>query len=80
MRDSSAYQAILEEGAERGRTEGQIEEARRLLLRWGTKRLGIPDAATEAAVRAITDLGRLELLLDRLQQNVASWAELLQLS
>src|SRR5690242_15492582 len=28
MRDSSAYQAILEEGAERG----QIEEARKLLL------------------------------------------------
>jgi hypothetical protein len=74
MRDSSAYQAILEEGAERC----QIEEARKLLLRWGTKRLGNPDAATEAALRAITDLDRLELLLDRLQQNVTSWAELLR--
>ncbi len=39
MRDSTAYQAILDEGTERGRAEGQIEEARKLLFRWGTKRL-----------------------------------------
>jgi hypothetical protein len=72
MRDSSAYELILD--------EGRTEEARKLLLRWGTKRLGNPDAATEAALQAITDLDRLELLLDRLQQDVTSWAALLQTS
>jgi predicted transposase YdaD len=69
MRDSTTYQAILD--------EGRAEEVRKLLLRWGRKRLGEPNAAIEAAVQAITDLERLELLAERVHE-VASWQELLQ--
>ena len=93
MRDSTTYQAILEEGrvegltkgrAEgraEGRTEGlsmgRIEEARQLLLRLGRKRFGQSDATVEAAVQAINDLERLELLIERMLE-VGTWQELLQ--
>jgi predicted transposase YdaD len=85
MRDSTTYQAILDEGrAEgeiRGRAEGEIkgraEEARRLLLRLGRKHLGDPEQAVEAAVRAITDVERLELLAERITE-VSSWLDLLR--
>ena len=81
MRDSTTYQAILDEGrAEgelKGRTEGQMEEARRLLLRLGRKRLGDPEEAVKAAVRAITDVERLELLAERITE-VGSWQDLLR--
>lgn len=85
MRESTAYQAILDEGrAEgeiKGRAEGEIkgraEEARRLLLRLGRKRWGDPDPAIEATVHAITDVERLELLAERLSE-VSSWQDLLR--
>jgi predicted transposase YdaD len=69
MRESTAYQAILD--------EGRAEEARRLLLRLGRKHLGNPEAAVEATVRAITDVERLEMLAERVTE-VASWQDLLQ--
>jgi hypothetical protein len=72
MRESTAYQAILDEG----RAEGRAEEARKILLRQGHKRFGAPTAAEEAAFVAITDLDRLERLSDRLLE-VANWQELL---
>lgn len=89
MRDSETYQAILDEGRAEGilmgenkgraegRTEGQAEEARKLLLRLGRKHLGEPAATVEAAVRAITDVERLEVLVERLTE-IASWQDLLQ--
>jgi predicted transposase YdaD len=93
MRDSTTYQAILDEGRaeglikgreegrtmgrEEGRTMGQVEEARRLLLHLGRKRFGLPEQPVEEAVRAINDLQRLEVLLERLIDAV-SWQDLLQ--
>jgi predicted transposase YdaD len=89
MRDSTTYQAILDEGrAEgevKGRAEGIIvgeskgraEEARQLLLRLGRKKLGAPETTVEEAVRAITDVDRLEFLIERLLE-VTSWQDLLQ--
>jgi predicted transposase YdaD len=80
MRDSDTYQAILDEGrAEgliQGEARGRAEEARQLLLRLGRKRLGEPEATVEAAVQAINDLERLELLAERVS-DVKSWPELL---
>ncbi|HZY85817.1 MAG TPA: hypothetical protein VFE78_13365 [Gemmataceae bacterium] len=80
MRDSTTYQYILEEGRQEGRQEGlamgRVEEAQRTLLRQGRIRFGAPDGATETALRAITDLERLEGLLDRLV-TVSGWQELL---
>ncbi len=72
MKESTTYQAILQEGA----TEGAVQEARKLLVRLGTKRLGAPSARTQAALTKITDLGRLETLIDRLG-TVESWHALL---
>jgi predicted transposase YdaD len=72
MRESSTYQMILAEG----RGEGQTEEARKVLLSLGGKRLGPPSEATIGRVRAIQQLERLEQLLERLL-DVSDWDELL---
>jgi hypothetical protein len=77
MQESTTYQKILRDG----RTEGRIAEARRMLLRLGTKRFGDPDAATVAALEVIEDIDRLEALGERiLDTDVHNWAELLQIS
>jgi predicted transposase YdaD len=68
MKESSAYQMILEEG--RG------EEARRILLRQGRRRFGEPDPAVVVRIEAMMDLDQLDALIDRLL-DVSSWEELL---
>jgi hypothetical protein len=64
MKESTTYQAIL------------ADEAKRIMLRQGTKRFGPPHARTRAAIEAITDVDRLEQLTERLL-DVSSWDELL---
>ena len=72
MRQSSVYQRILNEG----RTEGQIEGERRLLLRQAIAKFGpAPDAAM-ARVQALSDPDELDRLGVRLL-DVATWGELL---
>jgi predicted transposase YdaD len=72
MRESTAYQAILDEGRAEGRAEGE----RKLLRRMGEKRFGPPSPAEEAALASVTDLDRLERFSDRLLE-VTSWQGLL---
>ena len=72
MEESVTYQAILEKGVARGRAE----EARSLLIRFGRRRLGEPDAAARAALQAIADVQRLESLCERVHE-AATWEELL---
>jgi predicted transposase YdaD len=72
MKESVTYQAILEEGEGRGILAG----AKKVLRVMGEDRFGPPDAATAAALEAITDLAQLEELGVRLLR-VASWQELL---
>jgi hypothetical protein len=69
MRDSDTYLAILD--------EGHVEEAKKLLFLLGKKFLGPPGEPVMATLAAITDLERLELLLERLS-DVKSWQELLE--
>ena len=88
MEESSVYRYIvkkgLAEGLEQGwatghalgYSEGCAEEARKLLLRLGRKHLGSPDTAVQAEVENLSDLDRLEALLDRVTE-VKTWAELL---
>jgi predicted transposase YdaD len=80
MKESSTYQAILEEGRNEGRnegrTEGALKEARRFLLLQGESRFGSPDAATLAALEAINDLKKPENLGVQLI-NATSWKDLL---
>ena len=87
MKESSTYQAILEEGRSEGRsegrtegrTEGAIAEARKLLRRLGDKTFGPPDDHTAGALDGIDDLERLETLCERLS-SATSWLELLSQS
>ena len=80
MHESSAFALYEEKGREEGRMEGRqegrVEESHRLLLRQGSKRFGVPDAATEATLVAIRDLERLERLADAMF-NAQSWQEFL---
>jgi predicted transposase YdaD len=68
MRESSTYQAILE--------EGQAAGIQKVLLRQGRKRLGAADTATQEATRAVTDVDRLERISERLL-DASTWQEVL---
>jgi predicted transposase YdaD len=72
MKESSTYQAILEEG----RAEGAVAEAKKVLRLQGDEAFGGPDAATAAAIEQLTDLTRLEEMLKRLR-SAQSWQDLL---
>jgi hypothetical protein len=76
MEESVTYQAIIRKGAAMGEARGRAAEARRVLLRLGEKRFGRPAASVKAAVEAITDVERLEALIDQLL-DAQSWQELL---
>lgn len=80
MRESSTYQMILEEGRVegeiRGRAEGQIIEARRIVLGLGTSKFGTPDAATLATLERLDNLDALHRLAAGLLQT-STWEELL---
>ncbi len=72
MKESTTYQYTLEEG----RQLGLQEEARRLLVLMGERRLGQLDAGTQTALDATLSLEELERLLTRLLE-VETWQELL---
>ncbi len=68
MKESSTYQLIID--------EGRAQEARTMLLRQGTKRFGPPSPEARSTLEEISDIGRLEVLGERLL-DVESWDELL---
>jgi hypothetical protein len=74
MKESVTYQAIIEEGA----AKGKREEARRMLLLFGRDKLGEPSAAAQAALDALADVNRLEELAQHIHR-AGSWDELLGL-
>lgn len=77
MRESDTYMMILEEGREEGRAEGELREARTLLLSLGERRFGgPPDEATLTELNAINERGRLEELTLRVL-DVTTWQDLL---
>ncbi len=82
MKESVTYQAILEEGRvkglDQGRDQGRIIEAKDVILQLGRKRLGPPEQIILAKIEAMTELGQLKLLIDRLDE-VTSWNKLLGL-
>jgi hypothetical protein len=85
VKDSTTYQKILRdgraEGLAEGRTKGHIEEARRIVLRRGTKRFGEPEAAVLAELEDIGDINRLEDLIERsFDADVRDWDGLLGLA
>ena len=72
MKESSTYQAILEEG----RSEGAVAEAKKVLRLQGDDAFGPPDDRTAAAIERLADLARLEDLLRRVR-TAGSWKQLL---
>jgi hypothetical protein len=66
--ESSYYRLLI--------NEGQIKEARKLVIHFGGMRLGPPDEATRAAIESINDLDVLERLLDR-TLTASDWTQLL---
>jgi predicted transposase YdaD len=68
MRESSTYQAILD--------EGQVVRARRDVIELGTEKFGPPDSATVAAIERLDDLDILSRLLRRILRT-STWEELL---
>jgi predicted transposase YdaD len=88
MKESSTYQAILDEGRSEGielgrsegiqlgRSEGSVAEARRLLLLLGIARFGPPDEQVRAAIEGMDSIERLEPLTVRVL-DAAGWDELL---
>jgi predicted transposase YdaD len=75
MKESSTYQAILEEGRQEGRTEGAVAEAKKFLRIYGDIHFGPPDARTIAAIERINDPAQLEELYRR-SQTATSWQEI----
>lgn len=80
LEDSTTYQLILNKGMRqgeaRGEARGRAAEAQSLVLTLGTQRFGRPEAAVEAALRAISDRERLERIATRLL-TATDWNELL---
>jgi hypothetical protein len=76
MRESSTYQAILQEGRAEGIAQGAVSEAKKVLRLQGDDAFGPPDARTAAAIERINDLMRLEELLKRVR-TAGSWQDLL---
>ena len=76
MKESSTYQAIVEEGRLEGVTQGRAEGMRNLLLAQGEAQFGQPDEQTRASILEIADVERLQELGKRVL-HVRTWRELL---
>jgi hypothetical protein len=68
MRESDTFMAIVE--------EGELKEAKKIVLLLGKKSLGAPDESVKTALESITNLERLELMLQRIGE-VETWQQLL---
>lgn len=79
MKESSTYQAIVEEGRiegiARGKAEGAVAEAKKVLRLQGDEAFGVPDSATASTIEQLDNLVRLEDLLRRVR-TAGSWREL----
>jgi hypothetical protein len=84
MRESTTYQAILEEGRAEGRAEGQtvgqavgqVAGRKAALLQLGERRFGPPEPPVRTRLEALNDLEEIARLTDRLL-DAGSWDELL---
>lgn len=71
MKDSTTYQAILEEGRE----EGRADEARRILRAMGVRRWGKPSASVSRKLRS-SSVNELERMIERLDL-AKSWDDVI---
>jgi predicted transposase YdaD len=76
MQDSVTYQKIVGEGERKGRIEGQLDEARVLLLRLGARRFSEPDPTIRQRIGELADLERLERMIEQVL-TAGGWDELI---
>jgi len=76
MEESTTYQYILRKGEARGIQLGAVAELHKVLLRQGRQKWGAPSEEVEATIRGISDLERLERMVDAVLP-AAGWQELL---
>ena len=80
MKESVTYQAIVEEGFEKGRirgkTEGKLEGKREILIRTGKKQFGAPEPNVLAVIEGIKDAALLDQLCERVL-DVDNWQDLI---
>jgi hypothetical protein len=86
MKESTAFDEWVENerrsearGQARGQAMGEAQGRVQAILRVGRRGLGSPDASSEAALKAIDDIDRLDRMLDGLS-SAESWQELLAIS
>jgi hypothetical protein len=68
MQESSTYQYILR--------QGEVRALQRTLMRLGRQQFGPPNEAAETSINGLTDIPRLERMLDRVHETT-SWQDLL---
>ncbi len=76
IEESSVYQGILRQGETKGRIEGAVDDAKKILLRHGGKKLGPPSERIETEIAALDNLNLLHDLIDRVF-DVSTWDELM---
>jgi predicted transposase YdaD len=76
IEESSVYQGIFAKGEAKGLAEAEVKARRNILLRQGRRKWGEPDESVLARIAAIGDLGRLNLLSDRIL-DATTWDDLL---
>ncbi|MBI4569347.1 MAG: Rpn family recombination-promoting nuclease/putative transposase [Planctomycetes bacterium] len=88
MEESSYYQMVIErgmekgtergmeKGMEKGQVEGRLTEARRIIVRLGSRTLGAPSDEVRARIEHAADIDRLEALLESLP-GATSWNDAL---
>lgn len=75
MKESSTYQAILEEGRTEGRNEGALTEAKKVLRLLGESAFGPPDERIAAQIERLNDLAELEDVLKHIR-TATTWQDL----
>jgi predicted transposase YdaD len=82
IEESVIYQEILQKGEAQGEARGEaigaLKEARKVILKLGQKRFGVPDDQVKKALKSIVDIAAIERLWDKLLA-AKSWEELLDL-
>jgi hypothetical protein len=76
IEESWLYQDYFQKGKAEGEAEGELDRARKDLIRVGRKTLGAPDESVWAEIHLIEDLDRLDWLLERVF-DVSTWRDLL---
>ncbi len=65
MEESVTYQAVMKKGLQQGVQQGELSEARRMLLLFAQSKLGVPGPTVGAALDSISDVARIESLASR---------------